>query len=80
MVNGSRLMVIGCLALRMTRLSSFLFDLRSSLLTLGRAQASLALLSLTRSLPPSTFLIPLSSFLFPLSSRIKEPISFIEKG
>ena len=39
---------------------SILFDLRSSLLTLGRAQASLALLSLTRSLHLSPFTLHLS--------------------
>ena len=45
---------------------SILFDLRSSLLTLGRAQASLALLSLTRSLHLSPFTFDLRSSLLSL--------------
>ena len=50
-------LVLTCgLGEKVVRFESILFDLRSSLLTLGRAQASLALLSLTRSLPLSTFL------------------------
>ena len=44
--------------------SSFVIDLRSSLLTLGKVQASLTLLSLNRSLHHSSFLKKLPSFHF----------------
>ena len=55
----------------MTRHSSFVIDLRSSLLTLGIAQTSLALLSLNRSLLHSSFFI--LSFLLCCSSCRSSP-------